>query len=230
MTITDENIVFPFNAGWTSKSVQSSPFSGYRLPIEPRTIERRMFILRLCPMRRAMHYRRRCPNRAVVPFFHLLVKDVKFHRHHQKSRPSFRRRPFKTHIVRISVRSDRNEISPCSSSSDVETKTGKKGFLGLSPTGTNADVFIRLIDRQGTKSDVMPLKGSTDHRNKFERGQTDEFDVGESIAVGPRKFVWRGILSKRNGETIERNSTVGDLDGWKWLRTRLVRRLRSRHR
>lgn len=82
---------------------------------------------------------------------------------------------------------------------DVETKTGKKGFLGLSPTGkestervnfamnvvfsgTNADVFIRIIDRAGNKSEPIQLKSSTDHRNKFERGQTDEFDIGTTSA------------------------------------------------
>lgn len=100
-------------------------------------------------------------------------------------------------------------------SSDVETKTGKKGFLGLSPTGTNADVFIRLIDRQGTKSDVMELKSSTDHRNKFERGQTDEFDVGEKKSIDMKtkaENIFSSITLKRNGKTIEWRSTIRNLD------------------
>lgn len=76
----------------------------------------------------------------------------------------------------------------------VKAKTGKKGFLGLSPTGknrflifdfaefdavgTNAKVFMRVIDKNGQTSEPMQLAKSTEHKNKFERGQTDEFDVG----------------------------------------------------
>lgn len=44
--------------------------------------------------------------------------------------------------------------------------------------GTNADVFIQIIDRDGNKSEPIQLKGSTDHKNKFERDKTDEFDIG----------------------------------------------------
>lgn len=82
---------------------------------------------------------------------------------------------------------------------DVETKTGKKGFLGLSSTGkyqhytkflyktknmsifkgTNANVYIQIIDRDENKSEPIQLKRSTEHRNKFERGQIDEFDIGK---------------------------------------------------
>ena len=47
--------------------------------------------------------------------------------------------------------------------------------------GTNADVFIRIIDNNDNKSEPIQLKSSTDHKNKFERGQTDEFDVGMLI-------------------------------------------------
>jgi hypothetical protein len=47
--------------------------------------------------------------------------------------------------------------------------------------GTNADVYIQIIDRNGNKSEAIQLKGSTDHRNKFERGQIDEFDIGISL-------------------------------------------------
>lgn len=46
--------------------------------------------------------------------------------------------------------------------------------------GTNADVFIRIIDKRGKVSEDLPLRGSTDHRNQFERGRIDEFDVGSS--------------------------------------------------
>lgn len=61
----------------------------------------------------------------------------------------------------------------------VETKTGKRGFLGLSPTGTNAKVYIRIHDRNGDISERIELTKSTNHTNKFERGQTDHFDVGQ---------------------------------------------------
>lgn len=79
----------------------------------------------------------------------------------------------------------------------METKTGKKGFLGLSPTGkdfsyhsialeirihfnsgTNAGVFIQIIDGDGNKSEAIELKKSTDHKDKFERDKIDQFDVG----------------------------------------------------
>jgi len=60
----------------------------------------------------------------------------------------------------------------------VKARTGKKGFLGLSPTGTNAKVFMRVIDKNGQTSEPMHLAKSTEHKNKFERGQTDEFNVG----------------------------------------------------
>ncbi|CAF1350708.1 unnamed protein product, partial [Adineta steineri] len=67
---------------------------------------------------------------------------------------------------------------PYQSTYHVETKTGKKGFLSLSPTGTNAAVYIQIIDHDGSKSEPMQLKKSIDHNNQFERGQTDEFDIG----------------------------------------------------
>ena len=41
-------------------------------------------------------------------------------------------------------------------------------------------MFIRIIDKNGKVSEDLPLRGSTDHRNQFERGRTDEFDVGTS--------------------------------------------------
>ncbi len=44
--------------------------------------------------------------------------------------------------------------------------------------GTNADVYIQIIDHDGNKSEPIQLKESIDHKNKFERDKTDEFDVG----------------------------------------------------
>lgn len=57
---------------------------------------------------------------------------------------------------------------------DVEAKTGKKSL----PSGTNANVYIRIVDLDGNKSETMQLKRSTGHRVSFARGQTDEFDIG----------------------------------------------------
>ncbi|CAF4483957.1 unnamed protein product [Rotaria socialis] len=65
----------------------------------------------------------------------------------------------------------------------VETKTGTKGFLGLSPTGTNAKVFIKIHDTNGQISEAIELEKSISHKNKFERGQTDKFDVGSSQSL-----------------------------------------------
>ncbi|CAF3808973.1 unnamed protein product [Rotaria sordida] len=81
----------------------------------------------------------------------------------------------KSHISQLS-----SEISsiPFQNTYHVETKTGKKGFLGLSSTGTNANIYIQIIDRNGNKSEPIQLKASIDHKNKFERGHIDEFDIG----------------------------------------------------
>ena len=50
-------------------------------------------------------------------------------------------------------------------------------------SGTNAKVFLRIIDKNGEISEKLQLHGSTDHKNKFERGQTDEFDIGTNKAL-----------------------------------------------
>ncbi|CAF3508369.1 unnamed protein product [Rotaria sp. Silwood1] len=68
--------------------------------------------------------------------------------------------------------------TPFKTTYHVKTKTGKKGFLGLSSTGTNAKVFLRVIDKNGNISENLQLHDSTDHKNKFQRGRTDEFDIG----------------------------------------------------
>lgn len=56
----------------------------------------------------------------------------------------------------------------------VEVKTGHKGFLGLGGAGTDAPVFIHIYDNNDKKSEVIQLKNSTRHKNKFERNQTGE--------------------------------------------------------
>ncbi|XP_061733262.1 LOW QUALITY PROTEIN: lipoxygenase homology domain-containing protein 1 [Nerophis ophidion] len=62
----------------------------------------------------------------------------------------------------------------------VRIKTGEKKYAG-----TDANVFMTLY---GTKDDtgIINLKSSKTHRNKFERGMTDEFTV-EAVDIGPLK-------------------------------------------
>jgi len=48
---------------------------------------------------------------------------------------------------------------------------GQKGFLGLSPTGTNADVYLRIHDKSGHISEPISLRRSTKHSNPFEKGK-----------------------------------------------------------
>uniref|UniRef100_A0A3Q3AH36 Lipoxygenase homology PLAT domains 1a n=1 Tax=Kryptolebias marmoratus TaxID=37003 RepID=A0A3Q3AH36_KRYMA len=61
----------------------------------------------------------------------------------------------------------------------VRIKTGDKKYAG-----TDANVFMTLY---GTKDDtIITLKASKTHRNKFERGMTDEFIV-EAVDLGPLK-------------------------------------------
>jgi hypothetical protein len=62
----------------------------------------------------------------------------------------------------------------------VEIKTAKKGLLGLSPTGTDANVFIQIHDNDGNISQPIQLKDSFDNKNKFSRGKLDNFDVGST--------------------------------------------------
>ncbi|CAN9504554.1 unnamed protein product [Ophioblennius macclurei] len=62
----------------------------------------------------------------------------------------------------------------------VRIKTGDKKYAG-----TDANVFMILY---GTKDDTgwINLKASKTHKNKFERGMTDEFIV-EAVDIGPLK-------------------------------------------
>uniref|UniRef100_A0AAQ5YJ88 PLAT domain-containing protein n=1 Tax=Amphiprion ocellaris TaxID=80972 RepID=A0AAQ5YJ88_AMPOC len=62
----------------------------------------------------------------------------------------------------------------------VRLKTGDKKYAG-----TDANVFMILY---GTKDDtgIINLKASKTHKNKFERGMTDEFTV-EAVDIGPLK-------------------------------------------
>ena len=38
---------------------------------------------------------------------------------------------------------------------------------------------MKIHDQKGQVSEPIELHRSMNHRNKFERGQTDQFDVGE---------------------------------------------------
>nr|XP_057920226.1 lipoxygenase homology domain-containing protein 1 isoform X2 [Doryrhamphus excisus] len=62
----------------------------------------------------------------------------------------------------------------------VRIKTGEKKYAG-----TDANVFLILY---GTKDDtgIINLKSSKTHKNKYERGMTDEFTV-EAVDIGPLK-------------------------------------------
>ncbi|KAM7368820.1 hypothetical protein PAMP_013127 [Pampus punctatissimus] len=62
----------------------------------------------------------------------------------------------------------------------VKIKTGDKKYAG-----TDANVFMMMY---GAKDDtgIINLKASKTHKNKFERGMTDEFTV-EAVDIGPLK-------------------------------------------
>ena len=52
----------------------------------------------------------------------------------------------------------------------VQVKTAKKGVLGLAPTGTDANVFMKIHDHDGKISETIELKDSLNHKSKFTRG------------------------------------------------------------
>uniref|UniRef100_A0A665W322 Lipoxygenase homology domains 1a n=1 Tax=Echeneis naucrates TaxID=173247 RepID=A0A665W322_ECHNA len=72
------------------------------------------------------------------------------------------------------------EQKAMSSTYTIRIKTGDKKYAG-----TDANVFMILY---GTKDDtgIINLKASKTHKNKFERGLTDEFTV-EAVDIGPLK-------------------------------------------
>ncbi len=53
----------------------------------------------------------------------------------------------------------------------VQIKTAKKGLWNLAPTGTDANVFIKIHDNDGKISESIQLKNSLDHKTKFTRGK-----------------------------------------------------------
>ncbi|CAG5986167.1 unnamed protein product [Menidia menidia] len=74
----------------------------------------------------------------------------------------------------------------------VRIKTGDKKYAG-----TDANVFMVLY---GTKDDTgtITLKASKTHKNKFERGMTDEFTV-EAVDIGPLKKLRIGHDNRGGG-------------------------------
>ena len=64
----------------------------------------------------------------------------------------------------------------------VQVKTAKKGLWGLAPTGTDANVFIKIHDNDGKISEPIQLKNSLDHKNKFTRGKIGKFLKSNSIS------------------------------------------------
>ncbi|XP_054613031.1 lipoxygenase homology domain-containing protein 1-like isoform X2 [Dunckerocampus dactyliophorus] len=74
----------------------------------------------------------------------------------------------------------------------VRIKTGEKKYAG-----TDANVFMILY---GTKDDtgIINLKSSKTHKNKYERGMTDEFTV-EAVDIGPLKKLRIGHDNRGGG-------------------------------
>jgi hypothetical protein len=83
--------------------------------------------------------------------------------------------------------------------------------------GTNAKVFMRIIDKNGDASENLQLDSSTDHKNKFERGRTDVFDVGTSKQLNgiDQIELWtdgKGLSSGWFPEYVEvTDNTTGDV-------------------
>ena len=158
MMITRKPIVFLFNDGSTKAKM----------------INRRMSFLIASPTCPVVDYRTQCLNPLVD---------------HEQHRPQFLPGLFhrasralclwKTRIMwqRRRARKGYSVFRP-QVSDTIRNGSGRSKVCWR--IGTNADVFIRIMDKNGKVSEDLPLRSSTDHRNQFERGQIDEFDVGTS--------------------------------------------------
>ena len=83
--------------------------------------------------------------------------------------------------------------------------SGRRGFLGLSPTGTDADIYLRIHDKSGHISEPISLRRSTKHSNPFESGKT-----------GNKKNIFQRILSQLSRIQIHLTSARKHL--WKVFR------------
>jgi hypothetical protein len=60
----------------------------------------------------------------------------------------------------------------------IETKTGKMRLLGASSTRSDTRVYLKIFDKEGHISNDIELARSLNHRNPFEQGHIDHFDIG----------------------------------------------------
>ena len=67
---------------------------------------------------------------------------------------------------------------------DVRTETGHQGFLGIKSL-MKARVFLKLHDVHGQFSEIFLLSESRLHKKPFRSNQTDQFQVGTSLQLGP---------------------------------------------
>ena len=92
--------------------------------------------------------------------------------------------------------------------------SGRRGFLGLSPTGTDADVYLRIHDRSGHISEPISLRRSTKLSNPFESGKIgnkkqalwkktfSQFSQNKIHLISVRKHLWK-VFPNLNCITME---------------------------
>jgi hypothetical protein len=71
---------------------------------------------------------------------------------------------------------------------DIRTKTGHQGFLGIKSL-MKANVYLRLYDINHQTSESFPLTISRLHHRPFRSNQTDQFQMGTNIKLGPLKQI-----------------------------------------
>jgi hypothetical protein len=71
---------------------------------------------------------------------------------------------------------------------DIRTKMGQQGFIGIKSL-MKANVFLKLYDINHQSSESFPLTISRLHQRPFRSNQTDQFQMGTNIKLGPLKKV-----------------------------------------
>jgi hypothetical protein len=90
----------------------------------------------------------------------------------------------------------------------VQIKTAKKGLWGLAPTGTDANVFIKIHDNDEKISESIQLKNSLDHKNKFTRGKIgNQYSISFSISK-------MNIIDDFNIGSIEDLNGINKIELW----------------
>ena len=100
-------------------------------------------------------------------------------------------------LSRVKARSDPSTIPPLSAQTplatnasgyarlyDIRTKTARQGFLGIKSL-MKARVFLKFHDVHDQSSEVFSLGESRLHEKPFRSNQTDQFQVGTSLQLGP---------------------------------------------